>query len=204
MNVNKVYANVRLAVPDATIIEINKYLLAEIDAINAEGVESIRKYSITYPDTESYGSITERADGQSFNYYPDEKCFILPAEVSLVEKVIYAGKVLQEMNTAEMCAETIIGNAYYITQTGEMYLSFSPSDGDIITIMGSFGGQTADTLSDRWIPYLSNSIIAGLVSYEYKDADAYAVYSRKAAETRSYTLNSVVQTKYMRRNGRLY
>jgi hypothetical protein len=37
MDINKVYANVRLAVPDATLIEINKYLLAELDEINAKG-----------------------------------------------------------------------------------------------------------------------------------------------------------------------
>ena len=60
MNINSVYANVRLAVPDATLVEMNKYLLAEIDAINASGIESIRKYEIVYPVVAEYGTVSER------------------------------------------------------------------------------------------------------------------------------------------------
>ena len=59
MNINSVYANVRLAVPDATLVEMNKYLLAEIDAINASGIESIRKYEIVYPVVAEYGTVSE-------------------------------------------------------------------------------------------------------------------------------------------------
>ena len=204
MNINKVYANVRLAVPGATIIEMNKYLLAEIDAINAEGIESVRKHVVIYPDTENYGSVSGRADAQTFNYYPSEKCFILPSDVVLVEKVFYAGKELREMDTAQMASGTYLGNAYYVASTGEMYLSFAPANGDVITIMGLFGGHTVDTLPDKWIPYLSNTVIAGLAASEYKDPDVYAIYSRKAMASKSSTMGNVQQTKFMRRNGRLY
>lgn len=204
MNINSVYANVRLAVPDATLVEMNKYLLAEIDAINASGIESIRKYKIVYPVGSGYGTVSERKHTQSFNYYPTEKCFILPSEVVLVEKIFYSGNQIKEMDTAQMVSETNYGYSYYITNTGEMYLSFDLADGETIIIMGSFGGHTTDTLPDKWIPYLSNSIIAGLVSHEYKDPDAYAVYSRKAMDSKAYTVSPATQTKYMRRNGRLY
>jgi hypothetical protein len=204
VNVNKVYANVRLAVPDATLVEINKYLLAELDSINARGVESLRKYAVVYPSTEGYGSPATRLDSQDFNYYPNIKCFILPSEVNLVEKIFSGNTQLREMSTADTMRETIPLKSYYIANTGELYLSFEPEDGDILTIVGRFGGQTVNTISDKYIPYLSNVIIAGLHSSEYKDPDAYAVYSRKAMDSKVVTNEAVSQTKGMKRNGRLY
>jgi hypothetical protein len=77
-----------------------------------------------------------------------------------------------------------------------MYLSFDLADGDIINISGRLGGVTVDLLPDRYIPMLSNSIIAGLVSNEYKDPDAYAIYSRKAEKSKLATRESIVQTKF--------
>jgi hypothetical protein len=204
VNINKVYANVRLAVPDATLVEINRYLLAEIDAINATGIESIRRYSVSYPSEDDYGSPDGRIDGQGFNYYPGERCFVLPSSISLIERVYIDGSELSEMTLQELVSGITVPGRYYVTNSGEMYFSSDIANGSKITISGRFGGHDADTLSDKYIPFLTNSIIAGLTSHEYKDPDAYAIYSRKAEASRAVTENRVVQTKFMKRNGRLY
>lgn len=205
MNINKVYANVKLAVPDATLIEMNKYLLAEIDTINARGIEGMRKYAVVYPTEESYGSPSDRTDSQTFNYYPDVKCFILPSEVALVEQIYHGTTKLSEMSMVDFVSQTEqVPNAYYLSFNGEIYFYSELTEGDIITVVGSFGGLTADMLPDKYIPALSNAIIAGLVSNEYKDPDAFAIYSRRAAQSQIVTRESIVQTKYTKRNGRLY
>jgi hypothetical protein len=203
MDINKVYANVKLAVPEATLIEMNKYLLGLLDEINANGTEGIRSYTVV-SGTGTYGTPQQRVDGQSFNYYPDVKCFIIPSDVTLVEKVFLADQQLSEMSVSEYLSTTQPEYSYHITYTGEMYLSFDLEDGDIINVLGKFGGMTVDILNDRYIPYFSNSIIAGLTSNEYKDADAYAIYSRRARDSKVVTVQSIVQPKLMKRNGRLY
>jgi hypothetical protein len=203
MNINKVYANVRLAVPNATLIQINKYLLAELDDINASGIEGLRKYTVTHA-TGTYGTPQTRTDGQSYNYYPDVNCFIIPTEVSLIEKVYYGTTQLSEMTSEGYMAEVQPTDSFYVTHSGEMYFSFDMPDAAVITIMGRFGGLTVDMMSDRYIPALSNAIIAGLVSSEYKDADAYAIYSRRAANSKIVTKDHLIQTTYTKRNGRLY
>lgn len=203
MNINKVYANVRLAVPKATLPEINKYLLAESDEINARGIEGLRKYTIIHAIGD-YGTPEERLDGQAFNYYPDTNCFIIPSEVSLIEKVYYDNMQLSEMTADDYMSNVKPLYSFYITPSGEMYFSFTVPNMAKITIMGRFGGLTVDMLSDRYIPLLSNAIIAGLVSNEYKDADAYAIYSRRAANSRIITRDHLIQTTYTKRNGRLY
>ena len=203
MNINKVYANVRLAVPNATLIQINKYLLAELDGINAAGIEGLRKYTVVHA-TGTYGTPQERTDGQAYNYYPDINCLIIPTEVSLIEKVFYGTTQLAEMTIDGYMAETQPENSYYVSYSGEMYFSFDVADAGVITIVGRFGGLTVDMLSDKYIPYLSNSIIAGLVSSEFKDPDAYAIYSRRAANSKPVSREHLVKTNYSRRNGRLY
>lgn len=203
MNVNKVYANVRLAVPNATLIQMNKYLLAEIDDINASGIEGLRKYTVTH-GTGSYGTPQDRTDGQVFNYYPDVNCFIIPSEVTLIEKVYYGTTQLSEMTHEGYLSAVQPADSYYVTFSGEMYLSTAIADAGEITIMGRFGGLTVDMLPDRYIPSLSNAIIAGLVSSEFKDADAYAIYSRRAERSKIVTKDHLIQTTYTKRNGRLY
>jgi hypothetical protein len=203
MDINKVYANVKLAVPEATLLEMNKYLLSLLDEINANGAEGIRSYTVV-SGTGTYGTPQQRADGQTFNYYPNVKCLIVPSDVTLVEKVFLADQQLSEMSVSEYLSTTRPEYSYCITYTGEMYLSFDLEDGDVINILGKFGGMTVDILNDRFIPYMSNSIIASLVSNEYKDADAYAIYSRRARDSKVSTVQSIVQPKLMKRNGRLY
>lgn len=203
MDINKVYANVKLAVPEATLVEMNKYLLTALDEINGNGIEGLRQYTITIP-TGEYTTPASRTDGQAFNYYPNLKCFVLPSEILLIEKVFSGTTQLYEMTTAEYLTSERPTNAYFITYSGEMYFSVELSEGDTISIMGRFGGNTVDLLSDNYIPFLTNTIIAGLVSKEYKDADDYAIYSRKAAHSKLILGEGVVQTKSMLRNGRLY
>lgn len=203
MNVNKVYANVRLAVPNATLIQMNKYLLAEMDDINGSGIEGLRKYTVIH-GTGDYGTPIERVDGQTFNYYPDVNCFIIPSEVSLIEKVYSGTTQLSEMTAEGYMSDTQPSNSYYVTYSGEMYFSTALADASEIAIKGRFGGLTVDMLPDKYISSLSNAIIAGLVSNEFKDPDAYAIYSRRAERSKIMTRDHLVQTSYIKRNGRLY
>lgn len=210
MDINKIYANVRLVVPDATTIEMNKYILATLDEINAKGIETVRQYKVKHPPAGMESSMPEeRKDGQGFNYYPDLKCLILPSEITLLSRVIRKDKTAIAVGgyTHLKGSFGIPGfdiPAYYLTQTGEMYFSVNLEDGEIITIIGSAGGLTVDVLPDKYLPYLSNSAIAGLSSQEYPNPDTYAIYSRKATQSKLATLESMTSAVNIKRNGRLY
>ena len=207
MDINKIYANVRLVVPDATTIEINKYILATLDEINARGIETVRQYQVRHPDAEGgyrIGTPEERKDGQGFNYYPDLKCLILPSEITLLSRVIRKDKTAIAVGGYTHLKGNFGIPAYYLTQTGEMYFSVNLEDGEIITIIGSAGGITVDVLPDKYLPYLSNSAIAGLSSQEYPNPDTYAIYSRKATQSKLATLESMTSAVNIKRNGRLY
>ena len=92
MDINKIYANVRLVVPDATTIEMNKYMLATLDEINAKTSDSPSIQSQASPAGMESSMPEERKDGQGFNDYPDLKCLILPSEITLLSRVICKDK----------------------------------------------------------------------------------------------------------------
>lgn len=205
MDINKVYANTRLVIPEATTIEMNKYILAALDEINAKGIETVRQYKVKYPPAGMKSSMPEeRIDGQGFNYYPELKCFILPSEITLLERVIYKGNSAIRVGGYTHLRGNFGIPAFYLARTGEMYFSVDLEDGETITIEGSAGGLTVDVLPDKYLPYISNSVIAGLTSQEYLNPDLYAIYLRKVSQSKLATFESISGSINIKRNGRLY
>lgn len=205
MNINIVYANIRLAIAEATRAEVNKYIILALNEINARGLERVFNVSVTHPPEGYNTDIYARSDGQAFNYYPADKCLILPSSCLLVEKIYLGGVAIPAMTRDSFLLGALETQAYYLTDTGEMYFAEALDSGASIKIVGRAGGMTLDMLSDRYVPFITNAILAGLYSHEYKDADMYAVYSRKyEASRRNATYSNLVQNKLMIRNGRLY
>lgn len=204
MNINNIYANIILAVPGATTAQMNKYILQELDRINAKGIESIRKIKITHPAEES-GYPHERTDGQGYNYYPTQKCFVLPPDVMRINCVYIGQREILPATISEMGKGSKLFTQYYLTESGEMYFNSDIDDGETITISGRFGGMSVDSLSDRYVPLFTHSVIAGLSANEYKNPDLYAIHLRKAEESRALLHGTLAQTRIGGlRDGRLY
>ncbi|HPS38345.1 MAG TPA: hypothetical protein PL124_02925 [Candidatus Cloacimonadota bacterium] len=205
MNINTVYADVRLCIPNATLVEMNKYLQQALQYINSRGLE--RK--VVIPVVTATGTYNadplSRTASQTFNYYPLTKCLIVPSTISNVQRVYVDGIEVPLISFSDHIKGTYLTQTYCQTESGELYFTVSLTDASVVSITGRAGSLTPSTLPDRFIPYLANSIIAGLYSDEYKDSDQYAVYLRKANEGKAYAFNvEPGKVQNIRRNGRLY
>lgn len=204
MDGNNIIANVRLCVPSATIVQINKYLLAALDQINSYGVEKLLTVVAVHPEGEYNSDPDARTQKQAFNYYPEARCLILPSTVQLVQRAFYNDVQIFPISFDIYVANTAVRNSYYLTQSGEMYLTFALDNGSSLRLIVRAGGMTIDSLPDHYLPYFTDKILAGLYSREFKDADQYALYSRSAAKHEKAIRVNKVQTTWMPRNGRLY
>lgn len=205
MNVNTVYADVRLCIPDATLIEMNKYLQQALQYINSRGLERMHTITVVTATGTYDADPLNRTDGQLFNYYPLSKCLVLPSNVVNVQRLHVDGIEIPAINYNDYVQGVYLTQAYSITESGELYFVIALTDSSIVSITGRVGGLTPSSLPDQFIPYLANSILTGLYSKEYKDPDQYAVYMRKLNESKAYAFNvNKGKTQRTRRNGRLY
>lgn len=209
MDARAVYSNVLMHVPDATQLEVNKYLQLALDEINSQGKETITAIAVVEPTSKPYGTPAERTLAQSFNYYPDVKCLVVPSSVTYVAKVyvndtLYSPISASEYLKGEANLAIYSGKAYYLSGTGEMYFITDLVDGDIVKILGKAGIGKLELLPDSYMAYLNYYVLCGLYASEYKDADQYAIYSRKLETVRNQTMQETRRLSWMKRNGRLY
>lgn len=209
MDARAVYSNVLMHVPDATQLEVNKYLQLALDEINSQGKETITATSVVNPTVKPYGSPAERTLAQSFNYYPDVKCLVVPSSVTYVAKVYVNDTLYSPISASEYLStpeslSMFSGRAYYLNAIGEMYFVSDLNDGDIVKILGKSGIGKLELLPDSYMAYLNYYVLCGLYASEYKDADQYAIYSRKLETVRNQTMQERARISWMKRNGRLY
>lgn len=209
MDARAVHANVLMQIPEATLMEINKYLQLALDEINSLGKETITALTVVNPDKTPYGTPSERTVDQAFNYYPDAKCLVLPSSVVYVAKVYVNGTVYSPLSATEYLsdAENLAqydGKAYYQNNTNELYFISDLTEGDTVKVLGRIGGNTLAVLPDSYLSYMTYYVLSGLYSSEYKNADAYAVVTPKLAEAKRNTMQETQRLKWNKRNGRLY
>ena len=210
MDARAVYANVLMHIPEATLLEVNKYLQLALDEVNSQGKETITALVVSNPDSTPYGTPSQRTSNQTFNYYPDVKCLVLPSSIVYVAKVYVGTQLYSPLSATEYLGDATElaainnGYSYYLSDTGEMYFVSALTAGDTVKILGRIGGNTLAMLPDSYLAYLTYAVLTGMYSSEYKDADAYAIYSNKLAKAKPVSMQGNKRLSWMKRNGRIY
>jgi len=203
MDARAVYANVLMHIPEATLLEVNKYLQLALDEINSQGKETITAVTVVSPTTTPYGNPSERTSNQTFNYYTDVKCLVLPSSIVYVAKVSVNGKPYSPMSASEYLDGTAGIYTYYLNDTGDMYFATDLTEGDTVKILGRIGVSLA-VLPDSYLSYLTYYVLTGLYSSEYENESSFAIYSAKLRAEKPKTMQSTKRLSWMKRNGRLY
>jgi hypothetical protein len=187
MNINLIYADALLVIPNVQDVEINQHILTALSRINGRGLKAIK--SVVIANVSGAGTDPlARPYPLVGNYYPDAKCLILPDGVKYVESLWYkkTGETsfTEVFNTAidYYFDGTMKTNECHITDNFECYLGFEAAVGDTFSVYGQYSGYSIHALSTKWKDYVVFAVLAGLFSHQYQEKTMYQYYKELAEQ----------------------
>lgn len=195
MDIKLVQSHVKIIIPEAKEFDINVHLEQIKQEINSIGIEDIVSIAVDYPtESETEGNPIDRTLTTPYNYYPTLKALALPSSLVMAESIYYGSTRLSPCTTEQYMSGNMGSNTYFYAN-GVLYFSTGLTNASVVKIQGVWGYSTYVNMPDRALPYVTNKVIAGLYTTQYKNADSAEYYMRLAQSFYYKLFNSQVMPK---------
>jgi len=181
MNIDLIYAKVKIYEERASKFDVNIHLQDALDEISNIGFQSSRELIVkSFERTDNLPeSRTQIEIAAGYNYVSASRCLILPNNLNHLQTISFGETELEATSQRYWHTNCMPPASYYPTDTHEVYLSFELNDDDVVKITGRWRVSNIDSMPDKYLNYFIYYVLSGLFTLQYPNTKMREYYEKK-------------------------